>query len=159
MKKLLVLLLVLGVTGTSYGALADFDLDLSGTTLTVVGLNAVALNYGVYDESLPLATWSSPAILGDGGTGNAAGALALIGLYSDAICSGFGFMTGDTVPTTDTVDVMDWFTVQYNGSVGDVVNIYDNSSGEVLIGTKTIIPEPVTIALLGLGGLFLRRRK
>ena len=134
MKKLLVLLLVLGVTGASYGALADFDLDLSGTTLTVVGLNAVAMNYGVYDESLPLATWSSPAILADGSGGNAAGALAGIGLYSDAVCSGFDFMTLDTSPATDAIDVMNWFTVTYSGSVGDSVNIYDYAGGgEVLL--------------------------
>ena len=28
-----------------------------------------------------------------------------------------------------------------------------------VLGTKTYVPEPMTMALLGLGGLFLRRRK
>jgi len=41
-----------------------------------------------------------------------------------------------------------------------MISLVDMGSGEV-IGTQPfkVIPEPMTIALLGLGGLFLRRRK
>ena len=160
MKKLLVLLLVLGMTGASYGALTDFDLDLAGGTLTVVGLNSVALNYGVYEEGIPSqGTFAAPtAILSDGSGGMAGGALSIMNLV--VAWNGFDMMTGDSTPASDAVDVMDWFTIAYNGSVGDVMTIYDYAvSATVPIGTKVVIPEPISIALLGLGGLFLRRRK
>jgi hypothetical protein len=46
--------------------------------------------------------------------------------------------------------------------VGDTVKLYhvaDDWSGVTLLDTATLIPEPMTLVLLGLGGLFLRRRK
>ena len=42
--------------------------------------------------------------------------------------------------------------------VGTPVYMLNGDTLEIM-GTATIVPEPITIALLGLGGLFLRRRK
>ena len=39
-----------------------------------------------------------------------------------------------------------------------VVTVYDNFN-KVALGSINVIPEPMTLGLLGLGGLFLRRRK
>lgn len=47
----------------------------------------------------------------------------------------------------------------YEGLI--TLSVLDETAGEV-VGTvefEAVIPEPITIALLGLGGLFLRRRK
>ncbi|MFA5422466.1 MAG: PEP-CTERM sorting domain-containing protein [Phycisphaerae bacterium] len=58
------------------------------------------------------------------------------------------------------VEAGDWFSIGYTGEVGDVIDIYDYAvSDTVPIGSVTVTPEPMTIALLGLGGLLLRRRK
>ena len=55
-----------------------------------------------------------------------------------------------------------WLTATLTGGVaGDVVKAY--SSADLVefteIGSFVVTPEPVTVALLGLGGLFIRRNK
>ena len=48
------------------------------------------------------------------------------------------------------------FTVVGNGTVTVSGGNFD---GETDLGTLNIVPEPITVALLALGGLFIRRRK
>ena len=167
MKKLLILLLVLGLASVSYGAYGDirddFELHLSGGTLTVVGLVAdpgVDISAGIYDEASQGTFGASPLILSDGASGNAAGALGNAVHASGTGYDGMDITVLDSSPSTDTVNAMDWFSVSYTGDVVDTIQIYDYyESNTVAIGTLDIIPEPVTVVLLGLGGLFLRRRK
>lgn len=56
-----------------------------------------------------------------------------------------------------------WFSMSTMGEVGDVISLYsasaDGTAPADLLDTVTVVPEPMTMALLGLGGLFLRRRK
>lgn len=159
MKKLLILMLVFGLASVTFGAdiRDDFKLEMVGSTVYVVGLAAVAESFSVYDEAGTINSFSSGVVLGDGSGGNAGGALASINLFSGTGYDGFDMTTGDTPEPTDAVDLMNWFSVSYDGSVGDIVNVYDPYP--TLIGTMEIVPEPATVALLALGGLLLRRRK
>ena len=171
MKKLLILMLVLGLAPASYGVLvaADFELrlDEATNTLTVVGLIAdpgVDINAGIYDEA-DKGDFSIAVALKDGlnipDVNYAAGALWSISIWSGTGYEGIDIGVLDSSPSLDPVDMMDWFTVQYTGSVGDTMQIYDYYvSDTVPAFTKIVlVPEPMTIALLGLGGLLLRRRK
>lgn len=166
MRKLLILMLVLvfSITSTSYGLYNDirddFVLSLSGTTLSVIGVaGASALSgAGIYGSAPPYDFTGTSTI--ETGAGNTAGALAAIGaVYNSGGWDGADFSYGDSPIPLDAVEAGTWFTFGYTGNVGDVIDVYDYALGTPLVGTITIIPEPMTIALLGLGGLFLRRRK
>ena len=170
MKKLLILMLVLGLTSVIYGDIRDnFELVLDEGTdiLTVVGLVPnVSFVAGIYLEP-PSATaaFSDATILTGTVNGVAdrayAGSLADIELWEDAECEGItGMIVGSTGLEDPAwpVDAVNWFTVKYTGNVDDVVQVYETAA-EVYVGPMTIIPEPMTIALLGLGGLFLLRRR
>jgi hypothetical protein len=67
-------------------------------------------------------------------------------------------------PTGDPpIAAGDQFSLDYVGAVGDTATIslfvdpeYTTPVASVDV---TVVPEPMTIILLGLGGLFLRRRR
>ena len=166
MKKLLILMLVLSLATVSFGVIApvasDYTATLSGTTLTISGpalASGVSVNPGFYDLT-DTSMWSGGVELGSPTT---AGSLADIAPYSSS-SDGYGVdcwggSTGLEVPA-HPAQAGDWFTVTVTGlSVGDSLDVEDVSDGYKSVGTITVLPEPMTIALLGLGGLFLRRRK
>jgi hypothetical protein len=168
MKKLLILLLVLCLASTSFGvytySLNDIQLEMrTSGTVTIVGNVSLAggekADLGIYEEESP----SQGSVSGTGsilGSPATAGALASIDVYTswNGLDITFG-STGLESPAWDAA-AGDWFSFAYSGNVGDTINIYDYAvSNSVPVGTLDIIPEPMTIALLGLGGLFLRRRK
>ena len=166
MRKLLVLMLVLSFASASYGSYGDirdnFELDLRGSVLYLVGKSTTAIpSASVYDETATVCTMSNGQILG---TPQTAGDGANIILYSGAGYDGFDFsVVSSGLPPEegeppDVIALGDWFSVDVtNLSVGDIVNVY--GPYPTLLGTMEVLPEPMTIALLGLGGLFLRRRK
>ncbi|MHC4666240.1 MAG: hypothetical protein ACYS9T_09845, partial [Planctomycetota bacterium] len=117
MKQLLVLMLIVGFSSSAFGLYGDvrddFQLQLNGTTLTVVGLSTDPLEVGVFtpDPDTTGYMFSGPAVvLGDGVGGNAAGALGSIWVYNSGGYDGFEFLTGDTSPSSDPVDLGPWFT-------------------------------------------------
>ena len=58
----------------------------------------------------------------------------------------------------DVIGVVVSYAVTVEPPVGTPVYLLNGDTLEIM-SSATIVPEPITIALLGLGGLFLRRRK
>jgi hypothetical protein len=96
-------------------------------------------------------------------------------LYQDAVSSGFpGLAAGDNgpwgtmlftgeVPQVDAGDVIIDGIILHCKGPGDVtIKLYSTDWGTAQLLDSVIIhqvPEPMTVALLGLGGLFLLRRR
>ena len=172
MKKLLILMLVLGMASA---ANATLSLELVGSPLVdgavtwdVSGMQIIGTGSGVtagkWEGSLGPPTGS--AILACACTDAGCG-------YGYTVASGFASCTiiantfvGSSQTIGEKVQMAGaWFVIDISGmSLNDTSSLdaYNASNGwDPKIGTLTIkaVPEPMTIALLGLGGLFLRRRK
>jgi hypothetical protein len=179
MKKLLILTLVLGMVSMAVatptitvsnstpvngeviqvyitGTAADANPD--GSTATGGWSGFVAIDYatlGPTGGTMYLSLSPNPAVT------PAAGGYAQ---YSTSSALEY-FAAMPLLPWAEETDVDAglWFTydVTVNGVDGDseLIDLLDNALGIVTSVQINIIPEPITMALLGLGGLFLRRRK
>ena len=163
MKKLLILMLVLGMA-----SMASAALSVGGATTVGDGGTAVITvssdNTDPWTAYVDDSTWASGGAIVSVVATAAAGQEAGITLQSNGYA--YRFQTLDTSPATTPnvssgiqwnvtvddggLDIDDTFTVYF------YENDYSATWGSV---TMTVTPEPMTIALLGLGGLFLRRRK
>lgn len=155
MKKVLILLMVLGLSSASY-ALSTLTWSVDSVD---VGVDSLVKVYIVADNNDPSAsTWV-------GATSSTVAEIVNIVALSTA---------GDDNSITDYRGTYpQWWTVQS----ADISSPYSIASGNqyevtikgLAIGSETLyvgsdaltvtVPEPITIALLGLGGLLLRRRK
>lgn len=169
MKKLLVLMLVLGMTSAASAAIGDLtliaDADKLGVTVngTMAALDTEAFHILVVSEGTvsPL----GPTIEGLG-----AAAPSLAGYSSDssgwigvipfttgytggswimANAPGEAFLTGDYLG----------LSVAYTGQAWVEAWYFDEGSGATGLIGEVLLPEPMTIALLGLGSLFMLRRR
>ena len=160
MRGILIVLLVLGMTSMAGAALVG-DVWASAWTINV------DISGATTDLYLALAVEGTGWTL----TNFAAGADApsdssMFSTLADAGLSSLG--TGELWAMADfsppyTYDNGQWLTatVVWDGFSGfEDIKVYevDESLGTTLLDSL-LIPEPMTIALLGLGGLFLRRRK
>ena len=155
MKKFLILLLVLGLTSAANAALTwsvdDVEIIIGNTAVVqlVSDSDQPYTSQWVGADSSLVAEITSMAVLPAAAEGTAVPSAAYPGWWVvEAV---------DFTPPSD-IAVGDHFDVTISGlALGTYTINSDYGTGDNLL--ITVIPEPMTIALLGLGGLFMLRRR
>ena len=168
MKRLVALLLVLGLASTANavmlqvdGASAAYIAIEEGTTalITIVGEDTSSwLGYVIVEQG-------GAGVLSDVAVLPAAGDLAGAEPYTEAGWgAGYMLTAAESPGSSSPISTGSQFNLNYSGgTMGDTATIslfidpeYTTPVASVNV---SIIPEPMTIALLSLGALFLRKRK
>jgi hypothetical protein len=165
MRKLFLLFLVLGLASAANATIIKVD-GLEGESFEV----DVQATITVVSEDT--SSWLGYLIIEEGGAGSlenvavldAAGDLGAAAPYTEAGW-GTGFeLSASMGPAGDPpIAAGTQFSLNYVGEVGDTATISlfvdPEFTTPVASVNITVVPEPMTIILLGLGGLFLRRRR
>jgi hypothetical protein len=166
MKKLLTLLLVLGLASAA-SATVSLSLDgvnpiaatgeeiVAGATVSLYVISDDATAY-MYDVTLA----DADATLGYPSINSNAGNMAGIVDWSGGGVTDYELTAADS---GGNILAGIHFTMDLSplGAAGTdfYVQLYEYGGPTIDDATINVVPEPMTIALLGLGGLFLRRRK
>jgi hypothetical protein len=163
MNRLLVLMLALGMATVANAVLIEVDGYIGEAifppdpvvTVIVVGEDTSSwLGYLIVDAGG--SGWLSNAEVLPG-----AGDLASAVAYIDEPDWGLGYELTAAASPTGSIAAGPRFTVDYSRGEGrqwTTISLYLDPEYEVP-AAQVWIPEPMTVMLLGLGGLFLRRRK
>ena len=166
MKKLLILMLVLGLASVANAAVSlsidgvnatdgTEDIDI-GSTITLSVLSDDISNW-----MMEVTVLTADATLGTPAFTTAAGGMAGYSDWSDASLWIYELSTGGTDPDFPMVGEQWTMSLTTLGALGSHFNVDIGPYGAQPVSSIdfTVVPEPMTIALLGLGSLFLLRRR
>jgi hypothetical protein len=174
MKKLLVLMLVLGLVSTASATM--LSIRVGGTDVTSVTIPSVgaSVELQLWSDSSEGTTHQYTAIMalpaGDSRTyGKFTGytmASPTIGhpdINVSTLVADYAYKADNSGPTTDVLTAGAGFTFTLQGVAEGTgtVNLTELAPGSGLADSIsfTVLPEPATMGLLAIGGLLLRRRK
>ena len=183
MKKLLIFMLVLGLASMTHGAIvqlaADDVTDGQGTggsaqEVTVTEGGDVTVEVSVYSSNTD--AWKRYFQVSDeSGIGSFSALTALTAAGDDKVLTdnpygyaGYWHLEAKDTSSPFNIAAGEQFNFTYtasdfaaDGSIVQTITLYNEawSASIDVLKIVQVIPEPITIALLGLGGLFLRRRK
>jgi len=165
MRRLFVLILVLGLASAANAVFIQVDGQVGDSfevqenaTITVVGEDTSSwLGYIVVEDG-------SGGVLSTAVTLDAAGNIGAASPYSEAGWgTGYELTVGMSPGGVPAIGAGPQFTIGFTGAVGSTARVSLFLDPEFTIPVAsvllTVVPEPMTVLLLGLGGLFLPRRK